>query len=547
MTLCASGQGESAVGGVVRDVHGTPQMGALVELVGPDASVLARTFTDDHGRYVLAGVAPGRYELRATAAFLLPVLRSNFRVNAGVRAVANLTMTAIFEVGVWFPAERRASDEPVDDWRWTLRSSSSRPLLRWTADLDPGTQSSSAERRSVTVSQEKVSVLSGDGRFGDGGTHQVISLDRADPKGDTAVLRADVGNPLISGAAPSVAVNAGYERQTAFGGETRMVVGYESQPQLVAPGAAGLQAVTFASSEKLALGDAVMIDAGTLMSAERLVGSRVKSEPFLRLVVTPGTGMAVMYRYASGRMLQSSDDLNSVDARPVILSDAAGRPIDLAGNHQELAFSKTSDKDTATIAVYQDALPVEALRGTGHLTSAQLEGIPVITDASTETFHLAVSGYAARGVSVSLTHVLSPAISASVQADIGTALARNGEQITLANANAGLHARMTPAISGSVHGTVARTGTTFRAQYRWQPSMTVDAVNAYNTDPEKAYLSLFLRQRLWSGHRLQGLDAVLEASNLLEEGYQPMIGPDGQTLFLAQVPRSMQAGLSFSF
>ena len=75
----------------------------------------------------------------------------------------------------------------------------------------------------------------------------------------------------------------------------------------------------------------------------------------------------------------------------------------------------------------------------------------------------------------------------------------------------------------------------------------MDTVDAYNVKIDSAYLSCRLKQKLWSGHRLQGLDAVLEATNLLEEGYQPMLGSDGRTLILAQVPRTLQAGLAFSF
>ena len=547
MTHRALAQGETAVSGVVRDLHGTPQMGAVVELLGPNAAVLARTFTDDHGRYLLSSLNPGLYQLRASAAFLLPVLRSNVRLNAGAKAVANLTMTAIFEVGAWFPAERRSLEEPADDWRWTLRSSASRPMLRWTADPDPDKESSSAEQRAAVVEQERFAVFSGDGRFADGGAHQVISVDRAEANGETEVLRADIGDPVLNGAEPSVTAGAGYERQSVLGGETRVALGYESQPELADSGATGLQAVTLATSERLSLGDAVMIDAGTLLSAERLVQSRVSSAPFLRVVVTPETGFAVMYRFAAGRIVQSSEDLNSVETMPVALSDSTGRPVALTGTHQELAISKTDDRDTATVAIYQDSLPVEALQGTGILTANEIAGLPVIADASTGTFHMAVAGYTGRGVSVSWTRVLAPALAACVEADLGTALVRNDAALTIAHPERGLATRTIPAVSATLHGTLARTGTSFRAQYRWQQTGAVDEVNAYNVASEQAYLSMFLRQRLWSGHRLQGLDAVLEATNLLEEGYQPMVGPDGETLFLAQVPRALQAGLSFSF
>ena len=38
-----------------------------------------------------------------------------------------------------------------------------------------------------------------------------------------------------------------------------------------------------------------------------------------------------------------------------------------------------------------------------------------------------------------------------------------------------------------------------------------------------------------------------ELRNLLAQGYRPFVSDDGQMLFLAQAPRTMQAGLAFTF
>src|ERR1700749_59132 len=62
----------AAISGVVRDSHGTPQMGALIELLTGDATTVASALTDDRGRYIIPTVLPGKYQLRATAAFLVP-------------------------------------------------------------------------------------------------------------------------------------------------------------------------------------------------------------------------------------------------------------------------------------------------------------------------------------------------------------------------------------------------------------------------------------------------------------------------------------------
>jgi hypothetical protein len=57
-----------------------------------------------------------------------------------------------------------------------------------------------------------------------------------------------------------------------------------------------------------------------------------------------------------------------------------------------------------------------------------------------------------------------------------------------------------------------------------------------------------VRQALRWGDRLPaGLEATVDVTNLLAEGYQPFLSADGRTLFLAQTPRTIQGGLSFTF
>ena len=42
-------------------------------------------------------------------------------------------------------------------------------------------------------------------------------------------------------------------------------------------------------------------------------------------------------------------------------------------------------------------------------------------------------------------------------------------------------------------------------------------------------------------------EATIDVTNLLAEGYRPFLSADGRTLYLAQSPRTIRAGLSFSF
>lgn len=555
---CACGQGNSAVGGVVRDVHGAPQMGALIELIGPDATVVARTYTDDHGRYVLKALPPGQYAIRASAAFLLPTLHKNLHVRPGMRALANLTISAMMEAGVWFPTQRRGSDESSDDWRWTLRSAANRPLLRVLggdeSSSDPvsssgslGSSPSAPERSSTPDFTEHLALMAAAGIFAQSGTHQILTFGFSTEHGQTEVLQADLGQPNVGGEVATFDGHAGLERSTGIpGGETRLIAGFSQHPEIAGGSGVGLQAFTLASGEKMALGDAVMIDAGTLLSAERLVASRVTAAPYLRVVVSPNDHYAVMYRFASQREMQSADDLDHLQAGPEWLSDAAGRPMSSNGAHQEIALAHHDGGDLESLAIYQDNLQVAALEGLGATRALRFAGLPVLADTSTGRFRIAEKGYTARGVRASWTHQLAPKVNASLAVALGSALHTKGVPLSVEHLDNKIEVRVEPVIDAAVNGRM-RTGTAYRVQYRWQPKATVDSVDAYNTKIDTAYLGCSLKQKLWSGHRLQGLDAVIEATNLLEEGYKPMLGPDGQTLILAQAPRALQAGLAFSF
>jgi hypothetical protein len=540
----------AAVSGTVRDLHGTPQMGALIELLSPDASVIGSALSDGHGRYIIPTVNPGRYELRATAAFFAPVLRTNLRLQAGAQSVVNLTLTAMFEAESWLPAQRRRADEPVDDWKWTLRSTAARPLLRLT-DEDGNAISSSSEQHHRLETEGRVAVTNGAGAFGGGGVHQSLMLDRTMEDGDGAAVRAEVGDAAgLYGPGPSVSLSAGYERRMPLGGSTRLVSSFQSHPELTNGSSTnGFQVLQLASTEQITLGDMVMIDAGTLVAAERLEETRLQAQPFVKITGRPTESVAVEYRYATGRDLQSSADLDRLKPVLMALTDASGRPLSTGGSHQEISVNrKLASGQVLSAAVYADRFDHGAIAGGGEMDRTTLQQAVVLADPTTGTYQLAMAGYRGRGMSVSVMQPITPVLSAWAEYDLGTALRNTGGVCSMTNLAANVSPQLTAAASLALRGRVQRTGTSIKAEYRWQRLSTLTQVNAYNVSPDEAYLGFYFRQRVWAGRFLpQGMDAVVEATNLLEQGYQPVVAPDGQTLFLAQVPRAIQGGLAFNF
>lgn len=535
--------------GVVRDSQGVPQMGAVIQLLTADATNVATAFTDDHGRYIIHAVLPGSYQLRATAAFFLPTSRQNIRLLAGAQAIVNLTMSTMAEAAAWLPAQKRRAEEPVDDWKWTLRSSANRPLLRL-AD-DDVLVSSSADNAHKSTTRGEVSVTSGDGGFGQGGIHQVLLLDRNIENGDGAVLRADVsGSRSPYPVSPSAEIVAGYERRSPFDGNTRLVTSFQSHPELTDGTSAGGQVMRLASTQELKFGDTVVLDAGSLLQAERLEYTRLSTQPYFRLEVHPSDGFMVEYRYAAGRDLQSSEDLDNLKPSLRLLTDGSGRPLSTKGSHHEVAISHKLGNRAIQVAAYTDHLDNVGINGSGVLAAGDLASIAaVLADPTTGRFALSSPNYNGHGVSVSLVQPITPALAAAFEYDRGTAIESNLDPATpVAGAVKGIASHNTYAASASLRGKILRTGTTVRAGYRWQPPRTLTQVNAFNTPDQDAYFGIYVRQRLWCGHLIPGgIDAVIEATNLLEQGYQPVVASDGHLVFLAQAPRAIQGGFAFNF
>jgi hypothetical protein len=555
--VCVAGS-TAAVSGVVRDTQGVAQMGAMVEVLAAGSMSVAMAFTDMYGRYRIANLLPGSYQVRATAALFVPAMRRNLRLATGMRATVNLTLNMLSDPAAWLPVERRRPDEPGDDWTWTLRSAVNRPILRVLDDgqveMASGQRVEAKKGRPVKA---QVTVVGGVGGFGAGGVRSVLALDRAMESGADAMLRASIGAMGADARNASAELAAGYERSLGFAGTSRMVVSCASHPEMMSTGgtdpsnAMGMQLVRMASAEKMELGDAVDLEAGGTVYAVRTSGVAMAAQPFVRVTVHPGEVWAVRYQLATARDVQSFDGLDSIaPAMPVaVVSD--GRMEMENGSHQEIALSRRVGKGVVEAAVYRDAMGRPAIEGVGAMGAADaMAGAGasgVVADGATDSFAFLGAGYTSRGVRLTVSEPMTANLWAALEVETGAALApADGSGERLAEVAAGLHAEDAESVTAEVKGRIARSGTKVRAAYRWQPRQLVTAVDPYEED--QGYLSLYVRQAVRWGDRLPpGLEATVDVTNLLAQGYLPFLSSDGRMLFLAQSPRAIQGGLSFTF
>jgi hypothetical protein len=524
-------------------------MGAMVEVLAASGSV-GTAYTDMVGRYRIANLAAGQYRVRATAALFMPATRGNLRLSTGMRATVNLTLNMLSDTAVWLPTERRRSDEPGDDWTWTLRSAANRPILRMMGDGEVVLASPDAREGSHGAPiQARASIMGGGGGFGGGGIHGVVALDRAGNDGSDGMMRASVAAAGTAyGQAPATALDAGYERRGMLAGGSRLVVSYASHPEMMSSGGVmGMQTMRMASAEKMQLGDAVDVEAGGTVYAIHTEGTALTAQPFVNVTVHPGEVWAVRYRLATSRDVQGFDDLDSIAAELPVAAECGARLCTESGSHQEIALSRRAGGGLLQAAVYHDAIGRSSIAGTGAMSAAELTGgggsSGVVVDTATGSFRSLAAGTTTNGVSLTLSEPLTPNLWAALEFASGTALETGSEP-----GPAGLQPSSAEAATVAMKGRVLRTGTELRAAYRWQPRRLVTAVGPYEAFSDQAFLSFYLRQAVSWGDRLPaGLEATIDVTNLLAEGYQPFLSADGRTLFLAQSPRTIQGGLSFTF
>jgi hypothetical protein len=275
------------------------------------------------------------------------------------------------------------------------------------------------------------------------------------------------------------------------------------------------------------------------------------------MTVHPSDLWTVGYQMATSRDMQGFNSLDSMQPELPVAVMSQGRLYTDGGMHQEFSVAHKAGPGMVQASYYFDNLSSVLVSGGGGLsagdfTAASGNGAQsggVLADTMTGGFKLLASGYSARGINILLTEPLTTGVWAAVEYEDGSALASQGPAtLTLVAMRSNLKPVAAQSATFAIKGRVLHTGTNLRAAYHWQPAYLVTAVDSYAAFSDQGYLSFFVRQPVNCGRWLPaGLEATVDVTNLLEQGYRPFLSADGRTLYLAQAPRSLQAGLAFNF
>jgi hypothetical protein len=541
----------ASISGFVKSSRGTPQMGASVEVFTAGGVETLTVFTDARGYYAATGLLPGVYFVKVTAPSFLPTLRENVGLRAGAHLAVNLTLNTLFEAMELLPARRHASEDD-DDWKWTLRSTANRPILR-VLDDGPLVVVASTPRQQDRALKARVAFLAGSENeaFGNTGDQRAaFDVERSlFSSAGTVSFAGDVG---YGDGSPTAVLRATYSHQLPNGSHPQVAVTFRrlARPDAASRDAA-LEALALSLSDSMTLMDFVELNYGGELQGIQYRGRVNAFRPFGGVAVHLSPNTVLRYQYATEQ--PTTRLAKGFDTAPADLTESGPR-VTLVGSeprlerarHQEISLSRRQGKNNLQVAVFSDHVADTALLGAGTVASASDEFLP---DVYSNTFAFNGGSLDTRGLRVVAEHKLNSRLTAALSYAYGGVLDLERPNLSFDQVRSSLRNRYAHSVSAKMMGQVPHAGTRWIASYKWTSTPALTPVDMFDASPGQAdpYLSFFIRQPLPKCSSFGHMEALIDVRNLLAEGYVPVFGQDGHTLYLMQAPRSIRGGLAFTF
>jgi hypothetical protein len=546
--LAADRPGSASISGYVRSAAGVPQMGAMVEVLGSAAHSL-KVFTDENGFYSAAGLLPGMYNIKAYSPSFLPALRERVGLRPGSSVMVDLKLSGLFEA-IQLPAMRGASASEDDDWKWVLRSASNRPILRM---LDDGSVAPARESRDAHDLKGSLSFVAGSASDGFGSASDMSTVFSVEKSIFSTGTMAFQGNVGYGNGSPNAVLRTSFSHTMANGSKPEMAF---TMRRLAAPGidsrTTALQALALSASDEFTFGDVLELRFGSELQTIQFMGRVTAFRPFgsADLHLSPNT--VLEYRYATSQPDRRVE--KGFDSAPADLSES-GPHVSMAGftstleraHHHEVSLSHREGKTNLQVAMYSDRVADPALTGVGDASADSGEVLP---DLFSETFTYRGKKLDANGMRVVLQRQLASDLTATLDYGFGGVLDLKHSDIALQDARADSVVRNRHTAAAKFSGTLPGTKTRWITSYRWISGQALTPVDIFNTSAGQSdpYLNIYLRQPIPGTGFLPGhMDAVIDVRNLLAQGYVPLLGQDGRTVYLVQSARSIRGGVAFSF
>jgi hypothetical protein len=514
-------------------------MGAVVQILGAANRTLT-VFTDEAGHYTATGLLPGIYSLKVTAPSFLPALREKIGLRPGASLNVNVTLSTLLGVLQLGPVRALPDD---DDWKWTLRSVANRPILRVFDEINP------AEKQNHELTGS-VSFIAGSANAGYGTGSDMSTSFTLERSIFADGHLAFTGNVAYGESLPSAVVRANYSHVMANGSKPTMGLSLSrfapADPNLHN---AALQALALSAGDDFILGDVLELKFGSELQTIQFLGHLTAFRPFASADYHLSPNTVVEYDYTTSRPETRRE--KGFDSAPADLSESNPRmsllsfaPKVESAHHQEVSVSQRVGKTNLQVAMFADRVSDPALTGLGEVTSANGFLLP---DLSSGTFSYTGRNLDTSGVRVVLQHKFASDLTATLDYAYGGVLELSRDDVPLQQVQRWISTQRRHALAAKLSGTVSRTHTRWIASYRWIDGPALTPVDMFNASPGQSdpFLNLFIRQPIptLGGH----MEALIDIRNLLAQGYVPVLGQDGQTVYLVESARSVRGGVAFTF
>lgn len=549
-SLCAAasaGVNPGSISGYVKNTSGVPQMGATVQVISASGR-LQTAYTDAKGYFSLAGLLPGSYDVQVSAPSFLPTLREDVILSAGAGKLLNITLNTLYEAVKMLPPLKK-SDSDDDGWKWTLRSTANRPVLRFDDDTAIVVEMQpEGQPLQGTLALMAGAASQGYGSSSDLGT--AFNVEQSIFHTGTLNFGGDLGYE----GTPDGVVRTSYAR-TASNGWTQsvsLIVRRFAAPD-TAPRGGALDSIAMTYSDGFSVGQFMDFQAGGEAQAIQFLGKEANAfRPSAVADFHLGSNTILEYRYATAEPGTRAG--MGFDSAPADLTDSSprlsmvnGEPLLENAHHHELSLSQRMGRNKFQLAYYNDRVKDPALLGVGDIDVPTGDILP---DVYSGTFSYNAGELRAQGVRFVYQRKLSDNLIATLDYGYGGVLELAQPDLNWSAVSDSLYRGWRHSAALKLNGTLPHCGTKWIASYRWTSGQTLVPVDMFNASAGQTepFLNLFIRQPLPHFHGMPGsMEALIDVRNLLAQGYVPVLGPDGSTVYLVQAARSVRGGLAFTF
>ncbi|HXE30343.1 MAG TPA: carboxypeptidase-like regulatory domain-containing protein [Terriglobales bacterium] len=528
--------------GLVTDAAGRPESRAVVEVRAAGLHGSAeQVLTGAAGVFQLAGLEPGTYYVQVGKGARV-ALRRKVEIHASERALLLVNLPRLVQ-SVQFGPPNPKGDPAFD---WALRQATIwRPVLR----LDDGAQDPADTSLASSPIAGYVALTAGAGSSAFASPDLATAF-RVDSSlwGSFLSVTGDVGTNGQGGGSDTRVQASIRPRDASNQQVVTMAVRQISIPGM--PALPALRVASFNYANGLDLGDSLHVQVGSLVNAVSMTDTVATFNPYLRATYRLGGHSQLEYRAASAvpPLVFNRDSADMPDPTPQVTLDHNRARIEQA-RHQELRYSDTlTPNDTIEAAVFAEHFSRAAVNG-AEADSSEIGSSSLLPDLLNNMFIGDGGNYGGWGYRVVYDHGFGGTWHADLAYAAGAALAPAAPGFTASLATA-----LAPVRAGAytvkLSGVTPLTHTQVICSYRGLSRPTATGVDLYDDSlaQSDSYANVYVRQPLpgliGGGDKIE---ALIEIHNLLAQGYLPMVGSDGHTLYLVQSARSLRGGFTIRF